>query len=430
MATPRRLLALVVFLLAFAGAVHAQPANDTWANREPIPALPFTDIEAGILAAGAQPGDPLFPCASGVPLPGNNSVWYEISNGPQVAYVTISTVSSTYDTLLAVYTGAQPGSFRPVAGACNDDASGTRSRITGLRLAPNTTYYIEVAAFQSLGGANTLNFSVVASPVYAVNSTADTTPGACDAANCTLREAVIASVATPGAIVLPAGTFALTRVGVDNTSAAGDLDITTGMGIYGAGANATIVDARGVDRVLDIDPAGNTGLTAIVADLTLRNGQAAGAGGAVLVSGIAGFAGLQRVVLRDNRASGDGGGLRSTVKVQVYDSTIADNQAGGAGGGMSFGARLGRTVEVRGSTINGNTSLAAAAAGGGGIHAGARVVLDDSTVSGNVANFSGGGVHATSSGSLELRSSTVAGNVSNFNGETAGRGGGVMLEPS
>lgn len=416
-----------LLLVFVAGATHAQPANDIWENREVIATLPFSDTEVAVFNANLQSGDPLFPCRSGSAQTGAHSVWYEISNGPQVAYVTIVTNGSTYDTMVAVYTGS-PGLFRPVAGACNDDATGTRSRIAGLRLAPNTTYQVEVAAYQPLAAAATLVLTVNTAPVYLVNSLADTTPGACDAANCTLREAITASNAAPGAVLLPAGIYSLTRVGVENSNASGDLDVTAGMGLYGAGVANTVIDGRGLDRVLDIDPAGSNNVTAIVADLTLRNGQAAGSGGGVLLSGVSSFAGFERVALRDNRASVDGGGLRSTPKMQLYDSTVADNQAGGAGGGLSLGAGTGGTVEVRGSTVNGNTSLAAVGAGGGGIHAGAVVILDASTVSGNIANFSGGGVHAVANGAVRMRSSTVAGNVANFNGDSAGTGGGLRIE--
>src|SRR5947208_11529776 len=75
---------------------------------------------------------------------------------------------------------------------------------------------------------------IVAS-TYVVNSTADAPDadvgdGVCAAANgaCTLRAAVMQANFTAGAdnIILPAGTYTLTRAGDDDAAVLGDLDIT------------------------------------------------------------------------------------------------------------------------------------------------------------------------------------------------------------
>src|SRR5215216_4717200 len=89
---------------------------------------------------------------------------------------------------------------------------------------------------------------------YSVTKTADTAVGACDS-DCSLREAIIAANAAPGAdtITLPAGTFTLTRAGAgEDAAATGDLDIAGDLTIAGKGAGTTIIDGGGIDRVVDV----------------------------------------------------------------------------------------------------------------------------------------------------------------------------------
>src|SRR5947208_2859360 len=79
---------------------------------------------------------------------------------------------------------------------------------------------------------------------FTVTKTADTNDGACNN-DCSLREAIIAANAAAGAdvITLSAGTYTLTRSGVDNTAANGDLDVTDALTINGAGQGTTIIQA-------------------------------------------------------------------------------------------------------------------------------------------------------------------------------------------
>ena len=71
---------------------------------------------------------------------------------------------------------------------------------------------------------------------FTVTKTADTNDGICDG-DCSLREAIIAANANPGAdtIILPAGIYTLTIPGTGEQAAAtGDLDITQPVTISGA----------------------------------------------------------------------------------------------------------------------------------------------------------------------------------------------------
>ncbi|HEX7973857.1 MAG TPA: CSLREA domain-containing protein, partial [Anaerolineales bacterium] len=85
-----------------------------------------------------------------------------------------------------------------------------------------------------------------------------------DNQNCTLREAIIAAnthsprdrcVAGSGAntIILPAGVYNIWLSGPnDESSLAGDLDITDNLTITGASAETTTLDGNNLDRILHI----------------------------------------------------------------------------------------------------------------------------------------------------------------------------------
>src|SRR5438105_616173 len=78
-----------------------------------------------------------------------------------------------------------------------------------------------------------------------VTTTADGVPGS-------LRAAIIQANSSHGhdTIIVPAGTYTLTLAGANEDYAAtGDLDIRGDMTISGAGADTTIIDGGGLDRV-------------------------------------------------------------------------------------------------------------------------------------------------------------------------------------
>src|SRR5206468_8808141 len=120
---------------------------------------------------------------------------------------------------------------------------------------------------------------------FAVNDTSDTPDlspgdGVCLNANglCSLRAAVMEANALPGnhTISVPTGTYRLTIAGADEDgAAAGDLDITNDLRIQGAGSASTIIDGGALDRVFQIQP----GVKAILADLSIQNGNAHGGNG-------------------------------------------------------------------------------------------------------------------------------------------------------
>lgn len=415
--------------LLTSAAALAQPANDAWANREAIASLPFSDTEAAIGAATVEANDPIVVCRIGPASQGGNTVWYTYTTGPATEYVNISTAGSDYDTMVSVYTGT-PGSFELVAGGCNDDGapSAPRSRIAGLRLQPSTTYSIEGARYGPSAAAAAWNLVVTTAPVLQVTKTADTNDGVCDA-DCSLREAVSAVNASPGAVLVPPGTYTLTIPGAgEDLNATGDLDFRSGTAIYGGGPDLTRIDAGNLDRVFH--GASTEPWTLVISDLAVENGNVTGNGGGIHSASPNRYIAVRRVVVTSNDATGNGAGVDLVGPVTVVEVTISGNSAGGSGGGASFTGGADATVEVRSSTISANQANSLSSGGGGGIHSTARLRLESSTVSGNGAWFSGGGVFVGGTGSFEIRNSTIFNNSAENNADGLGTGGGLRIETS
>jgi hypothetical protein len=203
--------------------------------------------------------------------------------------------------------------------------------------------------------------------------------GACvtTSGECSLRAAIQESNATPGLgrILLPAGTFTLSLAGADEDAAAtGDLDITDELEILGVGRDATIVDAAGIDRVFHVP---DTALDRVVRlhDLTLRGGSATtsanSAGG-----GIESFGRTELVGCRvEGNSANFGGGIFNGRTMTIDDCVIATNFVAELPGSGSVG---------RGGGIAGGSL------GQPGSPLGVEIVIRDSAIVDNQANFAGG----------------------------------------
>jgi len=429
-------------LFAVAAAAWAQPANDNWINAHPITSLPFNVVgEADMDQATTEATDPDPPCRPVQANTASQSLWYSYTTGSSTEYVTLTMTNHSIVGIMAVYTGV-PGAFRIVSGGCSsvsDDNDITR--IAGLRLAANTTYSIEVAATFTVNHGNLLDFSVTPAALYTVTKTADANDGTCDS-DCSLREAIAASNAVPGAVLIPAGTYKLTIADADQfqneyNNATGSLDALHGMGIYGAGMQQTIIDANNLGRALDLDPISSqtTHASFAIGDLTITNGHAVstltnpGGGGGLLLYSNSDYFGLERVALTSNHSDvPSGGGATINSPGTIRDSVFSNNVAAAyGGGGLSAGTNSGRYMEISGSTFSSNSVTDPAAGHGGGIDAFATLRINNSTISGNHAIGNGGGINLYGSGSsLHVASSTVVLNTAQTNPSHSGGGGGGL----
>ncbi len=263
-----------------------------------------------------------------------------------------------------------------------------------------------------------------------VTTTADEFDAASNG-TCSLREAIEAAnnddpkggcPTGSGADVVqvPAGRYELSIVsGPENSGSylndRRDLDVVDAVtSIRGAGREATIIDANGIDRVLQSD-ATVTSLT--VSGLTLTGGHLfnpsiVGGGG---LANYGGNLTLDHVAVtgnRDSQPGSFGGGVFFLGNsLSVNDSVISQNKIeDGQGGGID--ADTANTVTISRSTISGNTTdLGASGGSGGGAHFQLQdaLTITDSTISGNTARDEGG-LNAAAKNRLTITNSTITGN--------------------
>jgi CSLREA domain-containing protein len=269
-----------------------------------------------------------------------------------------------------------------------------------------------------------------------VTTIVDGFDGVCDA-HCSLRDAIYTanSNSDPSTIILPAGTYALTRVGYDDTGISGDLDIREDVIISGAGAEQTLIDAQAFtdERIFDVQ----NGAEVTISGLTVSYGHGNLGGG---VSCNNSTLTLNSVIIRFNVSSSYGGGIYSDNCALTLDNTLVTiNSAADGGGGIYLydsevaisessiinngtgENRPGGGVYCYGSRLSMiETSLSENYSGtGGGVFAigdTSMVTLDRSLVAGNLAAVEGGGVAMWVGRSLTITNSTFSGNAANTYG--------------
>jgi hypothetical protein len=257
-----------------------------------------------------------------------------------------------------------------------------------------------------------------------------------------LRQAISDANAAGGADVI---TFQAGLTGTI-TLTTGQLEVTDSVDIQGPGAAVLAVSGNNSSRVfylyspsalLDITLSGLTitggadniggGIADFDENLTLDHvvisGNEAIAGGGLWMDGFNFTATIRDSVISGNTAAAVGGGVYAEDTggpLLIQRTTIADNQAGESGGGIYlYDPDFAVTIED--STISGNT----AQAGGGGFFAFPQdITVRGSTISGNQATVgNGGGIYLYAlygGGSATLEHSTIAGNTA------AGSGGGMF----
>jgi CSLREA domain-containing protein len=262
-----------------------------------------------------------------------------------------------------------------------------------------------------------------------VNTTADELNADGD---CSLREAILAAntntavdacAAGSGAtdlINVPAGTFTLSIPGAgEDANATGDLDFSSGAALVGAGAAATVIDGAGLDRVLHV--LATPGIFVAVQDLTIRGGGGECHGGGIHVEHLAVLV-VRDSTLTDN-AAGNGGAISNAGRTEIYDSVLSDNVGGHRGGAIWNGDHL----SIENSSITGNTfnfsggCPGSAFFGGGGIfNEGPQLSIEESTLEGNTSSFNAGAINNWFGADLGLARITLSGNSADD------RGGGLF----
>jgi uncharacterized repeat protein (TIGR01451 family) len=197
----------------------------------------------------------------------------------------------------------------------------------------------------------------------------------------------------------PAGstiTFANNVSGVI-TLTSGELDATKDVTIHGPGAQALAISGNHASRIL-FNPAG---VTTTISGLTVRDGRmfCCQSGG--------------------GNPSPYGGGISNFGTLTIIDSTLSGNEAEFGGGAIDNCGFCGGSLTIVTSKLEGNQS---AGAGGAIWNDSGTVNVTDTTLAGNHADSSGGGV--ASVGTLRIASSTLHGNTAGSTTQ-AGSGGGI-----
>jgi hypothetical protein len=145
-------------LVAAVSPVLAAPLNDNFAQAIVLRGL-IVSTTGDNLGASTEPGEP-----SHAGSANSASVWWRWtapSSGPAI----ITTFGSSFDTVLAVYTGLTVSNLSLVA--ANDDFNGTQSRVE-FQAAAGTTYHIAVGGWAGTQGSISLNITGSVSGVTTV----------------------------------------------------------------------------------------------------------------------------------------------------------------------------------------------------------------------------------------------------------------------
>jgi CSLREA domain-containing protein len=315
-----------------------------------------------------------------------------------------------------------------------------------------------------------------AAKTYRPTLLGDPAPGACGHHDCSLREAISAANARPGAdrVLLKSGkVYKLALTGaLEDANATGDLDVTDQLTLEASGKARATVDAQSLDRVIDAvagltvrrltikggnvtsDRAGGIDKTGpgelLVEDSVIQRNEgynvagiyvdaldgatisgsrivhntAPGAAGGVDVQGGTTLLIRHSTIAHNSAASGAAGGLHVVGKAKLVETRVLNNEALLGGGIAVLGGVGEATLVATRSTIAGNTSTSTAIGGGGIANIDGSVTLKSSTVSGNHSHFNGGGIlnladQSQLTATLTVVDSTVAGN------DSTAFGGGI-----
>jgi len=260
-------------------------------------------------------------------------------------------------------------------------------------------------------------------PALIVTKSEDT-DGNCTLLNCSLREAVKAANASPGASIIKfqtstnGSTIAITRAGTDDTNVNGDFDITNPVYIIGNGSVSTTISGGLLGRVFHI-----TNASAVTIDgATVTSGSVSGEGGCIYTG--------DTVVIRDSTltscmaTSNNGGALYAVGEVLLDNVSMDSNIAGLSGGGIYAGS----IIAINGVTFTNNQ----AEVKGGGIYSVDTITIEGDSLfdlNKTTAPYNdgdgGGAIYAGSDVTLN-----AASGISTFTNNSADEGGAIFVYQS
>ncbi len=146
-------------------SIVGRSANDDFADRAVV-SLGQSTTTGSNLNSTKEAGEPVFAAGAG-----SQTTWWSWT-APATEAVTISTLGSDFDTILAIYTGASLGTLSLVGG--NDDFGGLQSSVS-FTAQSGVTYAVQVNGYSTEAGAIQLNFPTLAGAPSIVNEPDDVT---------------------------------------------------------------------------------------------------------------------------------------------------------------------------------------------------------------------------------------------------------------
>ena len=253
-----------------------------------------------------------------------------------------------------------------------------------------------LAALLLLSAWLALGASTAAAATITPNTTSD---NVAHDGQCSLREAITAAftheasgpeagecaAGTGGDVIeLNPGHYFLSKPGKkDDANASGDLDVRSDLTIHGAGAASTIIDAVGIDRVLQVLP----NVTVTVEGVTITGGEAPN-------GGVGNTAGTGSPASGGEGKEGEGGGgILDQGTLTLRDCVVSDNSTGEGGSGGEADASAGPAEAIGGAGGPGGS--------GGGIEATGPLTIEDSMITGNSTGAGGAGGSALGGAGVE-----------------------------
>jgi Bacterial Ig-like domain (group 3)/MBG domain (YGX type) len=414
-----------------------------------VQTVTWTDASNPLIAGSAQvtvvAGLPVNLAASGgTPQSGYVNAAFATALTATVSDIYGNGISGETVNFTAPGSGATATLFAP---SCVTAANGSCSVMATANGTTGT--YNVTAAVSGISGSVSFALTNSPPPNLVVTSTGDDSGNASNCtvqlskttgtdASCSLRDALLeaASLGTANIYFDSTNFASATNIALTN----GTLNFPSNTTIQGltSGSGATLknlvtVSGGGSSSDFSVFTVSYGVTGAVIANLTIGNGNSSSVGGGIYNSGTLSVTGC---TFSGNSAS-EGGGIYSYGPLAVSNSTFSGNSGSSRGGGI---ATYTNTLTVTNSSFTGNSG----GNSGGAIYSIGTLTLTGSTFSGNSAVFGGGGINATNGtvtdstfygnfggagggiyneGILTVTSSTISGNSAN---QAPGLGGGIF----
>ncbi len=336
--------------------------------------------------------------------------------GPTLYRIAYTTTAVTLTPIIANLTRLQAdAAFDLFAATGQPPGSGSFSGpgVSGGNYQPGAAVGVNTITFTpNTGSPVTFTITVTETPSLTVTTTSDVVSNT--DGQTSLREAIAYANTLPGTDTITFGGTVFSDAVADTISLAGTrIQIATPVEIQGPGAHLLRVSGNNASRIFEVV----TSLGVVrIEGLSLVDGHAVGAGnggagGAIFHFGT-GSLFIQSCVLQDNRADTFAGAINhSNGLLEIRDSTLTGNTAAsnGTGGGAIVSTG---TLNIVNTSISGNSSPNATAGngGGGGIVSFGQLNLSHSTITGNRTSIAAGGGGIDARGNETITHSIIAGN--------------------